>query len=55
LRWPHDGLQHDKGSGNELANQYRHHGLNMLSEHASHEAGGMGIEADVTEMRSRRA
>jgi len=30
--WPHDGLQHDKGSGNELANQYRHHGLRMLPD-----------------------
>jgi hypothetical protein len=25
--WPHDGLQHDKGSGEELAKQYKTHGL----------------------------
>ena len=32
--WPHDGLQHDKGSGVQLAEQYREQGLRMLHEHA---------------------
>lgn len=48
--WPHDGLQHDKGSGNELANQYEAQGLTMLEEHAQFEGGGNGVEAGVTEM-----
>lgn len=34
--WPHDGLQHDKGSGVQLAEQYRVHGLSMLHEHAKY-------------------
>jgi hypothetical protein len=51
--WPHDGLQHDKGSGNELAKQYKTHGLKMLDEHATHAAGGIGIEAGITEMLER--
>jgi hypothetical protein len=33
--------------GNELAAQYRKLGLKMLSEHATLEADGMGIEAGV--------
>lgn len=51
--WPHDGLQHDKGSGDELAKLYKKHGLKMLPEHATHEAGGMGIEAGITQMLER--
>jgi phage terminase large subunit-like protein len=30
--WPHDGLQHDKGSGEQLAKQYRDQGLSMLPQ-----------------------
>lgn len=51
--WPHDGLQHDKGSGEELASQYRAQGLNMLPERATFEDGGNGVEAGVTEMLDR--
>jgi len=51
--WPHDGLQHDKGSGDELATQYRDAGLNMLEEHATHESGGNGVEAGIMEMTER--
>jgi len=50
---PHDGLQHDKGSGDQLAEQYRDQGLNMLYEHATHEAGGFGVEAGISEMAER--
>jgi hypothetical protein len=46
-------LQHDKGSGHELADQYRAQGLYMLDEHATHEAGGYGVEAGITEMLVR--
>lgn len=31
--WPHDGYQHDKGSGISLADQYRTHGVNMRPSH----------------------
>lgn len=51
--WPHDGLQHDKGSGEELASQYRAQGLQMLSERATFEDGGNGVEAGVSEMLDR--
>ena len=51
--WPHDGLQHDKGSGDELASHYKKLGLKMLDEHATHASGGMGIEAGITEMLER--
>lgn len=53
VAWPHDGLQHDKGSGEALADQYRDHGLNMLPDHATHEAGGFGVEAGVQELLER--
>lgn len=51
--WPHDGLQHDKGSGEALAGQYRAQGLNVLPERATFEDGGNGVEAGVTEMLDR--
>jgi hypothetical protein len=51
--WPHDGLQHDKGSGDELARAYGKHGLNMLSERATFEDGTNGVEAGVLEMLER--
>ncbi len=51
--WPHDGLQHDKGSGDALAQQYRNQGLNMLPEHATFSDGGTGVEAGVNEMLDR--
>ena len=28
--WPHDGLAHDRTSGEQLAESYRRHGLNLL-------------------------
>lgn len=51
--WPHDGLQHDKGSGEALASQYRAQGLNMLETMATFEEGGNGVEAGVSEMLDR--
>jgi hypothetical protein len=53
VAWPHDGLQHDKGSGDELAQQYRDQGLNMLPERIQHEAGGNGVEAGIMDMLDR--
>lgn len=61
VAWPHDGLQHDKGSGEQLATQYRGHGLNMLRDKATNPpkpgepegSGGNGVEAPVQEMLER--
>jgi hypothetical protein len=53
VAWPHDGLQHDKTSGQQLQEHYRFHGLNMLAEHATHPAGGYGLEAGIIEMLER--
>jgi hypothetical protein len=51
--WPHDGLQHDKGSGEQLADQYRRQGLNMLPERATFDDGTNGVEAGVSDMLDR--
>jgi len=51
--WPHDGLQHDKGSGEQLAQQYRDQGLLMLEERATFEDGSNGVEAGILEMYDR--
>lgn len=51
--WPHDGLQHDKGSGEQLAKQYRDHGLSMLHERATFDDGTNGVEAGITDMLER--
>lgn len=53
VAWPHDGLQHDKGSGDQLATLYRAQGLNMLHTKAEWEDGGNGVEAGVAEMLDR--
>lgn len=51
--WPHDGLQHDKGSGDQLAKQYEGHGLNMMSSRATFSDGSNGVEAGLMEMLDR--
>ncbi len=51
--WPHDGLQHDKGSGDQLAAQYRGQGLDMLQERATFDDGTNGVEAGIFEMLQR--
>ncbi|MDX0216662.1 DNA packaging protein [Sinorhizobium meliloti] len=51
--WPHDGLQHDKGSGEQLAAQYRAHGLALLPERATFDDGTNGVEAGLSDMLQR--
>ena len=51
--WPHDGLQHDKGSGEQLAELYRQQGLNLLHERATFQDGSNGVEAGLMEMLDR--
>lgn len=53
VAWPHDGLQHDKGSGVQLKELYREQGCAMLEEKATFEDGGFGLEAGVIEMLDR--
>lgn len=53
VAWPHDGLQHDKGSGDQLAKLYADQGLNMLQERATWEDGQSGVEAGLAEMLDR--
>lgn len=59
--WPHDGLQHDKGSGEALQGQYKKQGLNMLPDKATHPprdgeeegTGGNSVEAGLLDMLDR--
>jgi phage terminase large subunit-like protein len=51
--WPHDGLQHDKGSGEQLAYQYRKLGLKTLPERATFADGSNGVEAGLADMLGR--
>lgn len=53
VAWPHDGLQRDKGSGEQLAEQYRNQGLAMLRSRATFEDGSNGVEAGLAEMLTR--
>ncbi len=55
--WPHDGLQHEKSSGEALALQYAAQGLNMLPER-SHYLSADGkkissVEAGIADMLTR--
>jgi len=51
--WPHDGYQHDKGSGDQLKELYRRQGLRMIEDHATHPEGGFGTEAGLMDMLDR--
>lgn len=51
--WPHDGLQHDKGSGLQLAQIYRNNGLRLLPERATFSDGTSGVEAGLMMMLDR--
>lgn len=51
--WPHDGLQHDKGSGEQLAEQYKAVGFKMMPERAQFIDGSFGLEAGIAEMLDR--
>ena len=53
VAWPHDGLQHDKGSGEQLANIYRSHDVAMLKDKATFPDGSNGLEAGITMMLER--
>ncbi len=45
--WPHDGQQHGKNDGVQLAQIYRGHRLNLLTDFARFEDGSYGLEAGI--------
>jgi phage terminase large subunit-like protein len=52
IAFPHDGHQHDKGSGLSLAKQYKNFGANMMASHAiNHGTKTNNIEPALEEMR----
>ena len=51
--WPHDGLQHDKGSGVPLKDLYANEGLNMLPDNARFDDGSNGVEAGIAILLQR--
>lgn len=53
VSWPHDGLQHDKGSGKQLAEQYRECDVNMLEHRATFENGSNNVEPGLSELLDR--
>lgn len=50
IAWPHDGLQHEKGTGEQLASVYRRCGAPMLGTHAQNQGGGFSVEPAIEEM-----
>lgn len=60
VAWPHDALQHDKGAGVQIAEQYREQGVAMLHEMAQFpdeeehtRSSKVSVEAGVAEMLDR--
>ena len=52
--WPHDGKNQTlAGAGASLMRQYADAGLDMMFEHATHEDGGISVEAGVAELHDR--
>lgn len=51
--WPMDGLQTEKGSGEQQKNYYQQAGWMMTPEHATWPAGGVGVEAGLVELYDR--
>ncbi len=54
VAWPHDALQHDKGSGEQLSQLYKDQGLKMLPERAQFpDNRGNGVEAGIADILER--
>jgi phage terminase large subunit-like protein len=52
VAWPHDGNQHDKGSGLPLSLQYKTFGANMMADHAVNHGTKMNsVDPALEEMR----
>jgi phage terminase large subunit-like protein len=48
--WPHDGLQHEKGSGEEQKELYAQEGWKMLPEKATWPTGSNSVEQGLVEL-----
>ncbi len=53
VAWPADALQHDKGSGVQIAELYREQGVAMLDGHAQFADGSTGVEAGILHVLDR--
>jgi phage terminase large subunit-like protein len=53
VSWPHDGLNHDKGSGKQLKENYIDSGVNMLDERATFENGSNNVEPGIADILDR--
>lgn len=53
VAWPADALQHEKGSGKQVAEHYREQGVAMLHEPATFANGTVSVEAGVLAMLDR--
>ena len=53
--WPHDGLQHEKGSAKQQKEYYEDAGWEMLDDHAQWADGGNGVEAGLMEINNLMA
>lgn len=53
VAWPHDGINREKLSGDQVASGYKKEGLLMLPHHATFADGGYSTEAGVLEMDMR--
>lgn len=51
--WPHDGLNTDKGAGEQLAKAYKVAGIKMLPEKATFDDGSNSVEAGIQLMLTR--
>lgn len=51
--WPHDGLQTEKGSGEQQKQAYQDAGWLMMPEHSTWQGGGNGVEAGLVELYER--
>jgi hypothetical protein len=50
VSWPHDGHQHERGSGEAIADVYRRLGAPMLGTHAQNRGGGHHLEPTIEEI-----
>jgi len=52
VAWPHDGLQHEKGSGEPQKEFYKKAGFKLLKDRATWPDGSNGVEAGILEIIS---
>lgn len=51
--WPHDGLEHEKGSGDIISDIYRNEGVNMLFQRAQFADKSMNVEPGILRLLNR--